>query len=229
MALITAMGNWLFDYLALLAALTAVGSRPRPSLVLLSFVTAAVLGMIPLTPGGLGFVEAGLTATLTLAGVNATDAVLATLAYRLVSYWLPLVVGPIAYVLHRRRFARRVPTVAAPLLVLVVLLTGCGGARDDALLIGRLYGDASTGCVWIGNAQGGTEIDWPSLVRIEFHPLRVSGPGFTAGEGGWFRMGGGARPDIPVTPACPVNDPESGKWGTNGIEYFGNERPSSDF
>ena len=28
MALITAMGNWLFDYLALLAALTAVGSRP---------------------------------------------------------------------------------------------------------------------------------------------------------------------------------------------------------
>ncbi len=107
MALITAMGNWLFDYLALLAALTAVGSRPRPSLVLLAYVAAAVLGMIPLTPGGLGFVEAGLTATLTLAGVNAADAVLATLAYRLVSYWLPLVVGPIAYLLHRRRYAKR--------------------------------------------------------------------------------------------------------------------------
>jgi hypothetical protein len=106
MALITSMGNWLFDYLALLAALTAVGSRPRPSLVLLAYVAAAVLGMIPLTPGGLGFVEAGLTATLTLAGVNAADAVLATLAYRLVSYWLPLVVGPLAYVLHRRRYAR---------------------------------------------------------------------------------------------------------------------------
>ena len=107
LALISAMGNWLFDYLALLAALTAVGSRPRPSLVLLAYVAAAVLGMIPLTPGGLGFVEAGLTATLTLAGVNAADAVLATLAYRLVSYWLPLVVGPIAYALHRRRYARR--------------------------------------------------------------------------------------------------------------------------
>jgi uncharacterized protein (TIRG00374 family) len=62
--------------------------------------------MIPLTPGGLGFVEAGLTATLTLAGVNAADAVLATLAYRLVSYWLPLMVGPFAYLLHRRRYAR---------------------------------------------------------------------------------------------------------------------------
>ena len=107
LALISAMGNWLFDYLALLAALTAVGSRPRPSLVLLAYVAAAVLGMIPLTPGGLGFVEAGLTATLTLAGVSAPDAVLATLAYRLVSYWLPLVVGPIAYALHRRRYAKR--------------------------------------------------------------------------------------------------------------------------
>ena len=89
-ALTTARGNWLFDYLALLAALTAVGAKPRPTLVLLAYVASAVLGMIPITPGGLGFVEAGLTATLTLAGVSAADAVLATLAYRLVSYWLPL-------------------------------------------------------------------------------------------------------------------------------------------
>jgi uncharacterized protein (TIRG00374 family) len=64
-----------------------------------------VLGMIPITPGGLGFVEAGLTATLTLAGVSASDAVLATLAYRLVSYWLPLPAGLLAATLHRRRFA----------------------------------------------------------------------------------------------------------------------------
>ena len=44
-------------------------------------------------PGGLGFVEAGLTAMLTLAGVTAGDAVLATFAYRLFSYWLPLPLG----------------------------------------------------------------------------------------------------------------------------------------
>jgi hypothetical protein len=55
----------------------------------------------------LGFVEAGLTATLTLAGVSAADAVLATLAYRLVSYWLPLVAGPFAYLAHRHRYLRR--------------------------------------------------------------------------------------------------------------------------
>ena len=59
----------------------------------------------PVTPGGLGFVEAGLTATLALAGVGAAAAILATLAYRLVSYWLPLPVGLAAYVAHRRRLA----------------------------------------------------------------------------------------------------------------------------
>ena len=107
-AILFAAANSLFDYMALLAALTAVGSKPRPSLVLLAYVAAMVLGMIPITPGGLGFVEAGLTATLTLAGVSAADAVLATLAYRLVAYWLPLAAGPFMYWLHRRRYAGRV-------------------------------------------------------------------------------------------------------------------------
>ncbi|HEY7399314.1 MAG TPA: lysylphosphatidylglycerol synthase transmembrane domain-containing protein [Actinomycetota bacterium] len=105
-ALLASLGNWLFDYLALLAALTAVGARPRPSLVLLAYVASMVLGMIPLTPGGLGFVEAGLTTLLVLAGITAADAALATLAYRLVSYWLPLPAGLVAAALHRRRYGR---------------------------------------------------------------------------------------------------------------------------
>jgi uncharacterized protein (TIRG00374 family) len=93
-----------FDFMALLCALQAVGTRPVPSLVLLAYVTASVLGSIPLTPGGLGFVEAGLVGVLTLAGVNAGDAVVATLAYRLVAFWLPIPVGGVAYVVFRRRY-----------------------------------------------------------------------------------------------------------------------------
>jgi uncharacterized protein (TIRG00374 family) len=93
-----------FDYLALLAALAAVGSRPRPSLVLLAYTAAAVLAMIPITPGGIGIVEAGLTTTLTLAGVAPSHAVLATLLYRLASYWLPVLLGPITYVIFSRRY-----------------------------------------------------------------------------------------------------------------------------
>jgi uncharacterized protein (TIRG00374 family) len=103
-ALLFASGRWVLDYLTLLAALGAVGAHPRPSLVLLAFFAAQLLGTLPLTPGGLGFVEAGLTGTLALAGVSARDAVVATLAYRLVSFWLPIPAGAIAAVVHRRKY-----------------------------------------------------------------------------------------------------------------------------
>jgi uncharacterized protein (TIRG00374 family) len=103
-ALAATSGRWAFDYATLLAALAAVGSQPRPSLVLLAFCVAQILAQIPITPGGLGFVEAGMTAMLTLAGVSAGAAVLATFAYRLFSYWLPLPIGLGAFGWHARRY-----------------------------------------------------------------------------------------------------------------------------
>jgi uncharacterized protein (TIRG00374 family) len=103
-ALLLAAGRWVLDYLTLIAALYALGAEPRPPLVLLAFCTAQLLGTMPLTPGGLGFVEAGLTGTLALAGVGAGAAVVATLAYRLVSFWLPIPAGAVAAVIHRRRY-----------------------------------------------------------------------------------------------------------------------------
>jgi uncharacterized protein (TIRG00374 family) len=106
MALVAAVGRWAFDYLALLATLRAVGAEPDPSLVLLAYVAAQLLGTIPLTPGGLGFVEAGLTGLLRAAGVDAGDAIVATLAYRLVSFWLPLPFGLASWWLFRRRYGR---------------------------------------------------------------------------------------------------------------------------
>ena len=72
--------------------------------MLLAFCAAQVLAQVPGTPGGLGFVEAGLTAMLALAGVSAASAVLATFAYRLFNYWLQLPAGLVGYLLHRRRF-----------------------------------------------------------------------------------------------------------------------------
>ncbi|HEV2993804.1 MAG TPA: lysylphosphatidylglycerol synthase transmembrane domain-containing protein [Acidimicrobiia bacterium] len=105
-ALLASAGKWAFDYAALLAALAAVGARPDPGVVLLAYATGAVLAMIPITPGGLGFVEAGLTGVLALAGVPAGDAVLATLSYRLVSFWLPLPAGLTGYALFRWRNRR---------------------------------------------------------------------------------------------------------------------------
>ena len=100
-----AAGRWLFDWLTLLTALAATGHHPRPTLVLLAFCAAQLLAQIPITPGGLGVVEAGLTGFLVVIGVPAGAAAVATLAYRLVSYWLALPAGGVAYVVHRRRVA----------------------------------------------------------------------------------------------------------------------------
>ena len=105
-ALIYSAGNWLLDLMALLIALAAVGAEPRASVVLLAYVVAAFLGMIPITPGGLGFVEAGLLGTLALAGIGTDQALLATLLYRLAAYWLPIPAGAVAYVLAGRKYGR---------------------------------------------------------------------------------------------------------------------------
>lgn len=103
-AVLAAAGRPILDYLALLACLRAVGADPNPSLVLLAYVAASFLGMIPLTPGGLGFVEAGLTGMLALAGVGGAAAAVATLAYRLISFWLPIPAGGVAYTIFRHRY-----------------------------------------------------------------------------------------------------------------------------
>jgi uncharacterized protein (TIRG00374 family) len=92
-ALAASLGRWFLDFGCLLAVLKALDALGRPGLVLLAFCAAQLLAQIPVTPGGLGFVEAGLTATLALAGVPAGDAVVATFVYRLFAYWLQLPFG----------------------------------------------------------------------------------------------------------------------------------------
>ena len=103
-ATLLSAGRLLFDYLCLLFCVRAVGSHPRPSLILLAYAVAGVIGLIPITPGGLGIVEASLSGFLVLAGLTGAEAVLATLAYRLASYWLPMLAGPVAYATFRHRY-----------------------------------------------------------------------------------------------------------------------------
>jgi uncharacterized protein (TIRG00374 family) len=105
-ALLLTTGRLGSDFGCLLATLRATGSDPRPSLVLLAYAAANILELLPLTPGGLGIVEASLSSLLILAGVHAGNAVLAVLAYRIASYWLPLLAGLPAYLLFRHRYGR---------------------------------------------------------------------------------------------------------------------------
>jgi uncharacterized protein (TIRG00374 family) len=50
-------------------------------------------GSIGLTPGGLGIVEAALSAALVAAGIRGDHALAAVLVYRLISFWLVMVGG----------------------------------------------------------------------------------------------------------------------------------------
>ena len=113
-AVLLTAGRLGLDYGCLLAALRATGAGPRPSLVLLAYAAAGIIALFPVTPGGLGIVEASLSGLLILAGVRGGYAYLATLAYRIASYWLPLLAGPPAYLLFRHRYGRPVPRRATP-------------------------------------------------------------------------------------------------------------------
>lgn len=87
----------MFDYASLVAALVAFGVHARPSEVLLAFVVSQALAIVPITPGGVGFVDVGLTGMLALIGVPTETAIIATLLYRLFSFWLPIPLGAFAW------------------------------------------------------------------------------------------------------------------------------------
>jgi len=114
-ALASAAGNRMLDFATLVAAMVAVGAHLPPSVVLVAYVGGMALALVPLTPGGLGFVETGLTGLLVLAGADAEQAVAVTLLYRLASYWLPIPLGGVAWASWRVRQARHARAAARSL------------------------------------------------------------------------------------------------------------------
>jgi len=75
----------------------AFGKWVNPDGILVAYGLANVLAVIPITPGGLGVVEATLTSLLVGFGAARGVATLGVVAYRLVNFWLPIPVGGLAY------------------------------------------------------------------------------------------------------------------------------------
>ena len=113
-AIVASAFNWLLDYLVLLAALAAVGARVNPAVVLLVYTATIWLAIVPVTPGGLGVVEAGLLGLLMLSGVPGPQAALATLTYRLVAYVAPIAVGIPTYWWYRSRLSESEAATVVP-------------------------------------------------------------------------------------------------------------------
>jgi uncharacterized protein (TIRG00374 family) len=96
-----AAANWLLDAASLWVFVGAFGHWVSPDGVLVAFGLANVLAAIPITPGGLGVVEAVLIPTLVGFGAPKGVAILGVGAYRLVNFWLPIPAGAIAYLRFR--------------------------------------------------------------------------------------------------------------------------------
>ena len=104
-------------YLVLLLALRNVGVPERIVgwvEILAIFAFIRLLSALPVTPGGLGVVELGLTAGLVAAGGDEAKVVAAVLVYRALTYLLPIPLGMATYVVWRRNTSWRQPSVAEP-------------------------------------------------------------------------------------------------------------------
>ncbi|MEI7452917.1 MAG: lysylphosphatidylglycerol synthase transmembrane domain-containing protein [Actinomycetes bacterium] len=89
----------------LFASVQAFGGSVSLAVIAVVYLAGATIGQAAPTPGGLGAVEAALTAGLTAAGLDGGVALSAVLLYRLVTFWIPTVPGYWAFTWLTKRGA----------------------------------------------------------------------------------------------------------------------------
>jgi uncharacterized protein (TIRG00374 family) len=90
------LGYWIFDNAVLWATFRAIGTNPPITVVLMAYLLGQLGGLLPI-PGGVGGIDGGLIGTFVVFGVAAAPTAAAVFAYRLVLFWLPLLVGAVAF------------------------------------------------------------------------------------------------------------------------------------
>jgi uncharacterized protein (TIRG00374 family) len=108
------LGYWAFDNIVLWACFRGFGVHLALTVVLMGYLIGQLGGLLPI-PGGLGGVEGGLVGTLVVYGVSLRDAVAAVLAYRVIQFWIPLLLSLPAFVSLQRGLNRpERPDLCAP-------------------------------------------------------------------------------------------------------------------
>jgi uncharacterized protein (TIRG00374 family) len=87
----------IFDLLSLLIVFAAMGHLPHLGVMIAGYGLAYLAGFVSLVPSGLGVFEASMTAVYVSLGIPLATAAIVTLVYRLVSLWLPLLAGYLAF------------------------------------------------------------------------------------------------------------------------------------
>jgi len=94
-------GYWAFDNAVLWATFKSFGYSPAITVILMAYLIGQLGGLLPI-PGGIGGIDGGLFGTLVVFGVPTATAAAAVLAYRVILFWLPLIVGAVAFASLRR-------------------------------------------------------------------------------------------------------------------------------
>ena len=89
--------NWLFDAAALWVFLRAFNITMSVDALIISFGIANVLAAIPITPGGLGYVDTSYIGMLVGFGAPARRATLGVASYRFAQFFFPILLGGLLY------------------------------------------------------------------------------------------------------------------------------------
>jgi uncharacterized membrane protein YbhN (UPF0104 family) len=115
LVLVGSIGYWAFDNAVLWATYHAVGADVPIAVILMGYLIGQLGGLLPI-PGGIGGIDGGLIGTLIVYGAPAAPTAAAVLAYRVILFWLPLIVGAIGFAMLRRALDRSVrPDLCEPL------------------------------------------------------------------------------------------------------------------
>jgi glycosyltransferase 2 family protein len=100
---VLSVAGWILEGAALYATAAAVGAPVSVAGVLVVALAASLLSTVPITPAGLGFMEAGMVVLLGWLGLDLSTATAATLLFRIINYWSIVVLGFFLYVFGRKR------------------------------------------------------------------------------------------------------------------------------
>ena len=84
---------WVFEILRVYFVFFAFGADVNLIVIGEVFILASLVGMIPLLPGGLGAVDGIMIIFYSAAGISASIAAAATVIERLISFWMPTILG----------------------------------------------------------------------------------------------------------------------------------------
>jgi uncharacterized protein (TIRG00374 family) len=88
-----ALCKWTADIASLALVFFALDTAPRISALLVGFGVTQLATAIPVTPGGVGFVEGGMVGAFATLGYSAALSTSVVVVYRVLSTWLPAFAG----------------------------------------------------------------------------------------------------------------------------------------